>query len=272
MAGCLLAAVLLAGGASGANGASEHLKLQYEFYAKGLRVYTLAVDLELQQDQYAIQAAAKTVGILDLFGSDSYRAEVRGRYGERTVTPGSFESLSGKAKSVTLRWQADGSPAVTRSFELSDFKASSIAAAMEPGMPDPLSAMMAAALEAPEAPCRGSYKVFDGEEIYRLTFSYRGEDPFEDGDAGVYRGEAYRCDLQVEPIAGKSRKKLEKARRKLPPPIALWMAPVRSRLSGRTMLVPVGGIAQSGGTEVVIYLNAATIAGEPLNARSLASR
>jgi len=140
------------------------------------------------------------------------------------------------------------------------------------GMPDPLTALLKQGVLAGAKPCGGTERVFNGAEVYDLTFAFDKPDSFSAKDGGVYRGPAVKCLVTYRPVAGVSADKLQRQQAD-PPKFNIWLAPVATHDMG-TIYVPVAVAGKLNGTGAVFTALAshATLAGAPLNAQSLASQ
>ncbi len=270
------AAALIA--TTAASFASETIFLKYDLYAHGIRIAVLKFDIQLSGDSYTITTKMKTKGIADLFSSSSFGASTQGTYSASGADPSQFAlqtEASGPDRSTVVTWGGSQPPHAERNYHVDAYKLEDVASALAANVIDPVSALLGIMLGSPASLCSGGNRVHDGKLVYDLTFTRLQRDDFGSNDAGVYRGEAHQCQIEYLPVAGLSRDKQEKLRAENSNGLEthkLWLAPVQSATLGRTIFIPVGAVGVASGTQVVLYLNGATISGQPLNSQSVAQR
>lgn len=276
VAACLAALALAAGvlpPGEAAGDPGEIISLRYDLYARGARVYEIAIDFQVSPKSYSAKAEAKTSGLIGLFVDDQLSMSARGAIDSGKARPASFNYQEKDRKGVEtaqLDW-AGSEIRVARNYELKQDRAAALAEVVSPKLSDPLSAILTSGITASNAPCTVTERVYNGKEVYDLVFSYVKEDRFGTDDAGVYRGPSHQCLVVYKPVAGLSEDKM-KERTKNPPTYRVWFAPVASKALGRELLFPVAATGKVKEHDVVIFTRQATIAGQPFNGHSLASR
>ena len=126
---------------------------------------------------------------------------------------------------------------------------------------DPLSAALFVTLGSSasrDEPCGETVPVFDGKRRYNLNLTYVGTEDINLGRNGGYNGEALRCRLQYERVAGFKPPKPGRTRTPVPP-IDIWLAPFHD---GR-LLVPVRMQADSDFGGAVVRATDLTVRTEP---------
>ncbi len=266
-------ALLAAAAAATPARAGEVVNMRYDVEIAGTRIMQIAYHVDLDKTGYQSTLDAESRGILDLFSSINLDMKGSGRIDGSQLAPRSFEmgsSKRGKDRQVSVTWTSDRLPLAKRSFALKDGREKDIAAHLNAGIADPLTALLKQGVLAGARPCTGTERVFNGEEVYDLAFSVDKPDTFASSDGGVYRGPALKCLVTYRPVAGLSDKKMQKLR-KDPPQFNIWFAPVASRSMG-TLYVPVAVAGKLKGNVFTALATRATLAGAPLNAKSLASQ
>lgn len=184
----------------------------------GLKIARSSFTTSLDGPGYAVKGRFSSAGVAALFDSTNGTADLAGRVGSQGYEPSSYalRYVYGKRKSRTditfgrgTVTSAENAPASTaaRAADYIPVTKDDLRAAL-----DPLSALMVRA-DAPDAVCRRTLRVFDGETRVDLALSPAGVMPFE---AAGFKGEAVRCKVRFIPLAGyrKSREAIEFLRSK----------------------------------------------------------
>ncbi len=251
--------------------AGEAFNMRYDVEIAGTRIMDISYRLDLDKTGYKSAVSANTRGILDLFSSMDLAMQGNGRINGDNPVPVAFQmgkSKKGRNVEVNVTWTPGNVPETRRSRPLPDKRESAIAKSLTTGMPDPLTALLREGVLAGPSPCNGTERVYNGAEIYDLQFTVDKPDTFGVKDGGVYRGPAVKCLVTYRPVAGLSDTKMQKLLRK-PPKFDIWFAPVATRTMG-TVYIPVAAAGTLKGHVFTALTTTATLAGAPLNARSLA--
>ena len=254
---------------------ADELNLKYDIYSFGLRVATLKFDINVDGKNYTAQTKMKTKGLLNFIKSSNFKAVAAGTLTKKGLAPKSFD-LNTKSKkkgkrNAVIAWNQKRVPSVQLSYQRDDYKVDAVKKKIQANMPDPITALLSASLQSSKTLCRDSYRVLDGATIYDIKYSFVGQDDFGDGDAGVYRGKAFKCEISYKPVAGLSKKKWAKIKARKDNGVekfTVWMAPVKSATRSEPLFVPVGAVASLGGKTAYAYLMRASLSGKPLNASS----
>jgi hypothetical protein len=253
--------------------AGETVAMRFDVAIAGTRAFELDYRLELGAEGYASAVSLESRGVIALFSAIELDMEGAGRFEGQGLMPATFQMGStrkGKDKLANVAWTPGQAPAARRSYALPPEREAAIRQALAADMPDPLTALLKAAVLAAGTPCTGTERVFNGAEVYDLRFELVKPDSFEASDGGVYRGPAFKCSLTYVPVAGLDKKKAEK-RLKEPPRFDMWFAPVLTRTRG-TVYVPVAAAGSVRGATFIALSSRASLDGAPLNAQSLASQ
>jgi hypothetical protein len=267
------ALVLVTGlGLAGSAGADEGEKLDLKFnvMALGMRVATFKLGIDLSAASYRAGGELKTKGLANLFLGSSFEARSQGAHSSGILTPSQFslETDGNKGeRNAAVTWDTQGMATASLDYAVADFRVQDVAANMRAGVLDPLTALLTASLAPRDALCTGSYHVFDGKELYTLEYSFVKRDDFDDGDPGIYRGEAYQCEIVHRPVAGMSNKDRAEIAASGDGGIStykVWMAPVHSTVLGRAAFLTVGASGTEDGHQFYLYLDKAELQGRPI--------
>ena len=269
----LAVAALSALGQPAMAGDTEKLAMRYAIQVDGAQVFKLRYKLSLSPGRYHAGVELDPSGFAGLFIKTRMDMTSSGAMNGQAVMPRTFEMVrkTKRKRRFNVSWNADGVATTRRSREVKGYKAKTLRKALAPNLPDPLAAMLRAGLAGSANPCRHTERVYNGEEVYELSFSLAGRDRFGNDNGGVYRGPAFKCHIAYRPIAGLSRKKHAK-RSANPPVFTVWFAPVPTQSLGREILIPVAATGTLKGKTFTAFATTAAIAGRPFNAQSLASR
>lgn len=203
-----LAQLGLAGGAQ-----AETYRLNYEVAVLGAVVLgTASYEVTANPTRYAVRANLRTSGLARMFDQTEINASTLGVVSSGGLAWRRYDlshAYAGKFRRTRLD-RADG--AVTAQIEPNyrDFGTPPATAAHQNQSYDPLSALFALGRQVAAAnACRGSVRVFDGRQHYRLAVSGGAARQY---DRGGYRGPAIACQFRYEPIAGFSMTAEERAR------------------------------------------------------------
>jgi len=251
--------------AAGAVSAPTAINLVYDFHGNGFRILRLKFNVELGRDVYEAGTVMKSKGLASLFSRTKTIANVAGRLSGRRLLPQRFEMRS--KKKFELSWARDGKIKVERNYELDAFKARAIAENVKPGMPDPITALLSAAVFDKDKPCASRHRVYNGKEIFALNYRLLGRDTLNGDRAGAYRGPAYVCEIAYQPIAGLSERKMKERVKEPLGPFKIWMAPVAAKSLADPLLLPVRIEARINWIDTVAKLRRGSINGTPLMER-----
>lgn len=254
--------------------AKEALRVRYDVYVNSMRIFRIKYRAYFTAGDYTSTVDVDPAGFAGLFISSKIDMAVTGKVMKASLNSLDFTmdtKKKSRKKHFAVSWAAGDPPRTRRSNEKSREQRNAIAKALKPGMIDPLTAILRLGFRDPARPCAHSEWVYNGNEVYELRFTHIKTDTFGPKDGSVYRGPALVCQVAYFPIAGLSRKKMA-AYKGRPKTFNVWFAPVFSKELNRNLLLPVGATGTLKGKSFVAYANAATIAGKPLNAASLASR
>jgi hypothetical protein len=263
LAGCLGMLVLTGGQApalSAAEGA-RNVELKFDIIAHGTRAYDLDIVYKLSPSDYRATARAATTGLVGLFVDEELNMAAMGSLSSGRVRPANFRYSAregSEKKTAQVSWDG-GSVKVDRSFRMSREREEDLNQAVDKSLPDPLSGILAASMASGDKPCSGRQRVFDGKEVFELSFSYLGQETVK--SAGAFEGPAHKCRVQYKSVAGLSKKRMAKNHSN-PPVFTILFATVEGPAGN--LLVPVAGSGELKGKKVQIVARHAKVDGKPL--------
>ena len=196
---------------------------------------TTVVRFELDTSSETVHARAriKSNGISRMFSEYSVRAEAEARDSGEAVEPVRFHLVREKddsRKEVTLSWNEAGDISYQPMIKKPELR-QKVDAALGKDVADPLTVILRMGASGND-PCPSVHQVFDGRDVFELSFTDKGRGVL--ADQAAYRGEVQHCEVRWTPIAGRAMEK------KLPGDVYdVSFAPVGKLASGRTVWLPV---------------------------------
>lgn len=233
----------------------------------GMSVLKMSYDAAVTEKTYQSVAAVKTKGLVGLFSDYRMDMIATGAVNGNDARPSRFTSRAEKKdkdKTIELSWRDGRPPTVEPGLDSDDERF--LAGAVTAGLVDPLSMILRMTALQTGQPCRTVERVFDGQEVYDLSFELKGKVTIGSADAGSYRGHAYKCSVTYTPVAGRAAAKFKK-KGLAPQKFDIWFAPARSGPDG-ALFVPVLATGKLKGFGFVAYASKAAIDGVPLGADS----
>lgn len=237
--------------------------LAHEVYWLGFPVFTMETKGEFDGRHYALASTQATLGLFDLIVDFHSLAESKGalRAGAAGlgVQPESYRHQArwhGEERHVRLDYTGDGPPKADVAPPPEADDRDPVPPELQAGTIDPLSAaVLLGAVEAGRPPCSSDAAIYDGRQRYNLRFESLGSEILEKHVDTVYGGEAIKCHVAIERVAGfMHRWRAEPTR----PPSLLWLARF---LDGR-ILLPVKLETETRWGSLVGYLTAISIESE----------
>jgi len=225
----------------------KKMGLKYDVYAGGFQALSANLEMDLNKKAYDIDLDAKTEGFIGSLFPWQATYSTSGHSEKGVLIPTVSTSRSTWKKSVKTTemaydpkgtllkttTQADDKTTVQRDFkkELSQDAVDMLTGTL---------LMMQNAKNTQK--CEGSFPVFDGKRRYNITLKDDGKEVLAKNKYSAFTGEALRCTLKVDPVAGFNDKDQKRgwmavqnhteARHKLP---TIWLA----RLEDKGPIVPV---------------------------------
>ena len=233
----------------------------------GMSVLKMSYDAALTEKTYQTVAAVKTKGLAGLFSDYKMDMTATGAITGNDAQPSRFTSRAEKKdnnKTIELSWRNGKPPIVDPRLDADDERF--LAGAVTASLVDPLSMVLRMTALQTGQPCRTVERVFDGKEVYELSFELKGKVTIGSADGGSYRGQAYKCSVTYTPVAGRAAAKAKK-KGLAPQTFNIWFAQARSGTDG-PVFVPVLATGKLKGFGFVAYASRATVDGVPLGAAS----
>ncbi|SLN35789.1 hypothetical protein OCH7691_01435 [Oceanibacterium hippocampi] len=201
-----IAALVLTLGAAAPAAATppERISLGYEVYAGGFHFLDIDITAALTAEGYRIESVVNGRGLVDFFRKIRLESE---SVGDAELTPRRFNTRDASredGRRTAIVYRPDGKRDVT--IEPDSKKpepGEEVPDELRRSALDPLTAVLASAVERdPEAICSSTMPIFDGRRRFDLKFSAPRTDSLKTSGQSRFAGEAVRCQVRVEPIAG----------------------------------------------------------------------
>ncbi|MBL8714040.1 MAG: DUF3108 domain-containing protein [Alphaproteobacteria bacterium] len=241
------------------------LGLRYDVYAGGLKALNANLVLDLTKEAYDIGLKAETDGFIGSMFPWEAQYKTSGHSEGGVLIPSISTSSSTWRKSVKItEMQYDPKGNLLKTTTKAGEK---VVVNNEPkkdlaqGAVDMLTGAMLMMQNAKNTEkCEGSFPVFDGKRRFNINLTDDGRENLAKSEYSKFSGDALRCTLKVEPVAGFKPKDKDKgwmavqnhteARKKLP---TIWFA----RLEEQGPVVPVRMEISSEYGAVVAHLSGA---------------
>ncbi|NNG04392.1 MAG: DUF3108 domain-containing protein [Inquilinus sp.] len=179
--------------------------VHYEVFAGGLHVLSSGMELSLDSRRYDVRVNAQLVGMPGWFADWFAVVQSDGGIDTNGLSPdrNRFERIRhGETRITELDFAEDGGVAVTFSPERNDI-GEPLPTDLLAGVLDPLSgvAQLMWAVTG-GADCDTTVAVFDGRRRYDLIVTDLGTEELESSRRSAFVGQARRCRMQLEPVAG----------------------------------------------------------------------
>ncbi|MBL1146619.1 MAG: DUF3108 domain-containing protein [Proteobacteria bacterium] len=227
-------------------GQEDGMSLSYNVYAGGFRALRASLALDMEQKEYKVGLNAKTEGFIGKLFPWAGKYETSGTKQQDTLKPAEYESTSiWKDEEKQTRLEFKNGLLKTR-YETETGHPDSktdIEADLAKDAVDMLTGAVTLLQQTNgEDSCEGTVPVFDGKRRYNLHFKDAGQGTIYESRYSLFHGEALKCIIEVEPVAGFSKRDQKrgwlaiqnhtKERKKMP---TVWL----SRLKEGGPVVPV---------------------------------
>lgn len=180
--------------------------LHYKLYAGGLDVVGVDVEYALSPKNYTIHASSRTRGMWETLvpwrNMITSRGVVKADGSVRPVTAKYDAVWREKLRTVEMDFPARGG-VVSRSTppQKPDGRQEATPEQLKTVM-DPLSAVVSVLARGGEKGCTGRIPAFDGRRVYNLVLTNKGRETLKPNRYSLFAGEATRCEVTFEPVAG----------------------------------------------------------------------
>lgn len=187
--------------------APKKLGLSYDVYAGGFKALAATLDMDLDPKAYDMSLKARTQGTIgSLFPWEAtYVTSGLAREGAPMPTLHTARSSWKKDEKVTeMQFAPNGGLLKTTTHENNKTR---VKKDFDPKLTTDAVDMLTGALQmfrhtGQTSKCEGSFPVFDGKRRFNITLSDDGTETLQKSRYSTFRGEALRCTLKVEPVAG----------------------------------------------------------------------
>ena len=252
----ILSLVLAATPVAWAADETASFRLDFEAYLGGFRVMSIASEGHYTVQGYAIEAAARTRGVVGWFGNWVGNGTSAGAVTAAALAPRMHRDDSawrGDKRFVEIDYAADGSVTVTAEPPPEKDNRDPVPPGETRGTMDSLSAVVALIRAVNAAGgCAGETRIFDGRRRFDLKLSGGEQVVLEKSDLLAYGGPALKCAGTIRRIGGfwkGTDYRLDDGK-----PSYVWMA----RANPSDPLLPVRMEIETGLGTLVVNLSAQT--------------
>ncbi len=192
-------------------GGDRNLELGYDVYAGGFHALNASLEFGLGAASYAIELEASTQGFIgDVFPWKAH-FETSGWTDGKRLTPARHTAESSwrdAAKTVEMDYDQNG--ALTSRKEIraggKTFDTSPPAQISKNAVDLLTGTLKLLRSVNMKDSCEGQVTIFDGKRRFNLVFTDDGTETIASNQYSKFQGEARRCTIEVEPVAGFSKK------------------------------------------------------------------
>jgi len=187
-------------------GKSKDLLLDYDIYAGGIKILAAELNMSNGKDSYAMNLNAHTQGFIGALFPWSAEYNTSGVNKDGKLQPTSYEKSDtwrGGTKVTKMKYDEKGQVVKSTVEEGQNVTEASVDKLLSGNAVDVLTGvlnMMQIVKNSNE--CNGKVEVFDGKRKFNINLKNEGKEKIEPSRYSIFSGEAIKCDLTVEPIAG----------------------------------------------------------------------
>ena len=195
--------------------AAPTVALDYKIYVGGLEALAATVTMASDSAKYQVRVDAATAGMIAKMFPWVIKIRSTGNVLGDRLQPVEHEqttNFQGKDRSVFLDYDGHGGFLDRRVVpDAHEDQRDEVPASLTHDTLDIVSAILAGLKKVDRTgSCDGHVPVFDGRRRFDLAFSDDGHEQLESSDVSMYQGDALRCAIRVEPVAGFWRKNQKK--------------------------------------------------------------
>ncbi|MCK6449410.1 MAG: DUF3108 domain-containing protein [Alphaproteobacteria bacterium] len=259
LAPVLLAVACHGAAAQEAGAPSAKWRLDYEAYIGGFRILSIVSAVRWDADDYDIEVAALTRGVVGWIGDWRGRGVSHGTVDNGLLRPARSRSDTtwrGETRFTDVTYAADGSVVTAAKPSNEEDNRDPVPPQLARNTIDILSALVALVRKVgATGRCDGSFPVYDGRRRYDLSVSDAGEATLEKTSYSLFAGQARKCEAVMRRLAGFWKEK--DPRRQAAPdadkPVVVWLAPPKPGAPS----LPVRAEAELALGTLVLHLRAA---------------
>ncbi len=185
----------------------KQLTLNYQIFVGGFETGRVELTVSRNNSEYIMTSQVRSMGLIDALIGFRSKARTNGHVRQDAVWPGAHSADNlwmGDKRHVRINYGAEGPKQVQVAPLPEDDDREPVPPALRLGTLDALSAALAMSRLASEdesSRCSGSLPVFDGRRRYNIRSRGIGPDVLK---GRVFNGKAYKCEVELERIAGHS--------------------------------------------------------------------
>jgi hypothetical protein len=181
--------------------------LDYKIYVGGLEAFSAGVSIASDPKRYDVEITGATAGMLGKVYPWEIHIGSKGNVAGDTLQPvehAQRSNFQGKDRSVTLTYDGHGGFLERKVLpEAQEDDRDPVPPEMTRDTLDIVSGIFAGLRAVDRSgSCAGRVPVFDGRRRFDLVFSDDGHEKLESSDVSFYSGDALRCIVKVDPVAG----------------------------------------------------------------------
>lgn len=236
-------------------------EVHFNLFMLGTKGFDIHMAAKRQDERLTIATAMQSAGPLNFLLRFKMQGEVAARIDGNRLQPLRYATASDgtfNQRRILMVWDEDGLPRteVIPANEADD--RDPVPLELTRATLDPTTATIARALRpGAEPPCRGSDPIFDGRRRYNLHFESVGIETLKPDSHSVYAGEAYKCTVRFERIAGYARKYEAESRKLEEQATHVWL----TRARGVDVWLPVKLVSEWRLGEAVGHIASASLNG-----------
>ncbi len=236
--------------------------VRYDVEVAGTRIMKASFSATIDAGQYSSSLDGKTTGVSNLFSKYKTNMTAEGLVRDNAFIPGTFgndrKKNSKKSRSTDLTWSGNGKVLV-ETGDGTEEPEGPVAKALGRNAADPLTTILRLANTQADKPCSGSFRVFDGRDVYDLALSFRKQVVL--ASASTEGNSGFDCKLTYTPIAGRA---FDKGETEIET-YGVVLAPLTMRGLRHHIYLPIQITGKSSGLSAVVSATSVTVDGQELN-------
>ena len=181
--------------------------LDYKIYIGGLEALSATASIASGSDRYDVEIEATTAGAIGKIMPWTVKVASRGNVTNDVLQPVEHtqnNNFQGKDRSVTLSYDGHGGfLSRTVKPDANDDQRDEVPADLTRDTLDIVSGVLQGLRTVDRTGnCKSKVPVFDGRRRFDLVFSDDGHETLEASSVAVFSGDALKCGVKVEPVAG----------------------------------------------------------------------
>lgn len=188
----------------------SNVDVEYAVAVGGFSIGTINLSARFEDDAYELDGLLVTDGIVATFFPAVFKLESDGKFDDTRVRPTRFLSdfaSEDKKRRIELAYTPAGDPVMSALPAYSDGYGPEITRAIRLDTQDPVSVLLQPVPAGAKGPCDRSMPVFDGRRRYDLMLAYDSHTMIDGGPDG-YSGQAVKCRVRLEPVAGYKKRRM----------------------------------------------------------------